>query len=187
MLILGIDEVGRGSLAGPVVVGAVVLEHPIEGLRDSKQLSKNKRLVLTDIIHNQAKYYSLGWVSPRKIDEVGIIKSLSMASELAIKRLNFSVDKIIIDGNINFLSDYANTYTLIKGDSLVKEISAASIIAKTARDNFMISQSFSYPVYGFETNVGYGTKKHLAAIKQFGGSKIHRMTFEPIKSYLLAK
>ena len=192
MAILGIDEVGRGPLAGPLVVGAVILPDELpdwaEELNDSKKLTFKKRAKLSEIILNEAVATGLGFVSPFELDELGMVPALKLASRRAIEEMSGSsmkCSKIIIDGNINFLSGTkleSITTTLIKGDALVKEISAASIIAKVARDNYMIELGVKYPGYGFEKHMGYGTKAHVDAIKTLGLTPEHRLSFEPCKS-----
>ena len=192
MAILGIDEVGRGPLAGPLVVGAVVLPEPypewVNELKDSKKLTAKKRKALSEIILAEAVGTGLGWVTPTEIDELGIVGALRLATIKAIKELqekNVKCSKIIIDGNINFLSGTKLekiTTTLIKGDNLIKEISAASIIAKVARDEYMIALGAELPGYGFEKNVGYGTKAHIEAINTLGLTSEHRLSYEPCKS-----
>ena len=176
MLTIGIDEVGRGSLAGPLVIGVVVLEHNIEGLKDSKLLTSNKRRCLNQLIKASSKYCSTGWVWPKEIDRLGLSKATKLAIERAIQPINTYVYKILIDGNYNFLKDQ-RVETIIKGDQTVPEISAASIIAKVSRDNFMNNLNSSISGYGFDTNVGYGTKQHLEAIKSKGASSLHRRSF----------
>lgn len=191
MAILGIDEVGRGPLAGPLVVGAVILPdgYPswIDELRDSKKLSRNKRAYLSEFINAEATT-GLGWVPAEDIDKIGINEALKLATRLAVKRvqqLHVPFSQIIIDGNQNFLTGTkleTYTSTLVKGDDKVKEISAASIIAKVARDNYMIELARRYPKYGFENHVGYGTPEHRAAIHEYGITPEHRKIFEPCKS-----
>jgi ribonuclease HII len=191
MAILGIDEVGRGPLAGPLVVGAVVLPEPypewVNELKDSKKLTAKKRKALSEIILAEAVGTGLGWVTPAEIDELGIVGALRLATRKAIRELqekNVKCSKIIIDGNINFLSGTKLekiTTTLIKGDNLIKEISAASIIAKVARDEYMIALGAEFPGYGFEKNVGYGTKAHIEAINTLGLTSEHRLSYEPVK------
>lgn len=192
MAILGIDEVGRGPLAGPLVVGAVILpdELPswVEELKDSKKLTFNKRAKLSEIILEEAVATGLGFVSPFELDELGMVPALKLATRRAIIEMRENgarCPKIIIDGNINFLAGTkleSITTTLIKGDALVKEISAASIIAKVARDNYMIELGEKFPGYGFEKHMGYGTKAHIDAIRALGLTPEHRLSFEPCKS-----
>ena len=189
-MILGIDEVGRGPWAGPLVVGAVVLGGvQIDGLTDSKKLTKKQREALNVEIRGRAAGYGLGWVSAAEIDDIG----LSMALRLAARRAVEAVDKtsasyheIIIDGTVNFLRDTSKgrfVTTMKKADLLVPSVSAASIIAKVARDNYMAEQGARYPAYGFGSNAGYGVAKHRAAIEQFGVTPLHRLSFAPIVKY----
>lgn len=195
MNLVGIDEVGRGPLAGPLVVGAVCFRSDTDktkdwykSLTDSKKLSHKKRLELSEKI-KQSSYYALGWVFPAELDKLGIAKSLKIATFRAISKLatnhNIKIEQIIIDGNINFLKDTiyeSNVATLIKADATVKEVSASSILAKTARDNYMIELSKKYPNYGFNKHMGYGTKQHLQAIWQFGATIHHRFSYAPLKT-----
>ena len=192
MAILGIDEVGRGPLAGPLVVGAVILpeEKPewVEELRDSKKLSIKKREALNEVILREASATGLGWVSSAELDEVGISEALRLATKRAVKsirKLHRPFSQIVIDGKVNFLrltSLEKYVSTMPKADDLIKEVSAASIIAKVARDRYMYELDTKYPGYGFSSHVGYGTAKHIAAIAEFGITPEHRKSFEPIKS-----
>lgn len=182
-VVVGVDEVGRGCWAGPMVVGAVILNQPILGLKDSKKLSKKQRELLTELIKVEAKY-SLGWVSHSEIDAIGLSAATTLACQRAIENLNADYDEIIIDGGINFLPDNPKATCLIKADDTVPAVSAASIIAKVMRDNFMAEQAVQFPKYGFEKHVGYGTKIHIDALKQFGPTRIHRMSYKPLQVYL---
>ncbi len=192
MVILGIDEVGRGPLAGPLVVGAVILPEEkaewILELRDSKKLSVKKREKLNEVILEKAIAAGLGWVFADELDEIGISEALRVATRRAVKSvqgLHTSFSQIVIDGRVNFLKGTALekfVSTMPKADDLVREVSAASIIAKVARDNYMIELAKKYPKYGFEKHVGYGTAKHLAAIQEFGITPEHRRSFEPIRT-----
>jgi len=184
MIVLGIDEVGRGCLAGPLVVGAVVLNESIPGIKDSKLLSSNKRTVISKQIYKSALYTGLGWVSSTEIDNIGLSNSLILAAKRSIRNLYLKVDKIIIDGNVNFLKELDNSECIIKADLTIATVSAASIIAKVARDQYMKTLAIDFPQYFFNQNVGYGTAGHLSAIKQFGPCSLHRKTFEPIKSLI---
>ena len=191
MAILGIDEVGRGPLAGPLVIGAVILPgHPqdwFEELDDSKKLSAKKREELSALILAESAT-GLGWVSSEELDQVGISKALKLATHRAVKnvqQLHTPFSQIIIDGKTNFLTNTPlepYVTTCIKADTKFKEVSAASIIAKVARDRYMIDLATKYPEYGFDKHVGYGTKSHIAAIHQYGLTKEHRKSFEPCKS-----
>ncbi|MBR3144015.1 ribonuclease HII [Candidatus Saccharibacteria bacterium] len=192
MAILGIDEVGRGPLAGPLVVGAVILpeEKPewVEELKDSKKLTAKKREALNDVILKEAIAVGLGWVFVEELDNVGISEALRLATRRAVKSvqgLHASFSQIVIDGKVNFLAltpleKYVTT--VVKADNLIKEVSAASIVAKMARDHYMYEIGKRYPGYGFEKNVGYGTAAHMNAINELGICQEHRKSFEPIKS-----
>lgn len=192
MAILGIDEVGRGPLAGPLVVGAVILPeaHPewVLELKDSKKLSVKKREALSEVILAEALATGLGWVSPSEIDKLGIGEALRLATRRAVEEVrgcNVPFSQIIIDGKVNFLSGTSLgefVSTVVKADDLIKEVSAASIIAKVARDHYMHEMGEKFPGYGFEKHVGYGTAKHIAAIRELGVCPEHRRSFEPIKS-----
>ncbi|MGH7239593.1 MAG: ribonuclease HII [Candidatus Saccharimonadales bacterium] len=181
MIIVGIDEVGRGSLAGPLVAGAVVLDRPIRGLKDSKLLTRNQREKLDKTIRVKALALGLGWVGPSELDEIGLTAACRLAMSRALKQIICSYDEIIIDGNYNFLSSEPRVRTLIKADQLIPAVSAASIIAKVARDNFMIELASQYENYGFEKHAGYCTKAHLLALNEFGPCAIHRKSFMPVK------
>jgi ribonuclease HII len=183
-MILGIDEVGRGPWAGPLVVGAVVLAGTeISGLTDSKKLSKKRRDELDLIIREQAAGYGLGWVSAAEIDEIGLSEALKLATIRAVEQVKAPYHEIMIDGTINFLKETSKgqyVTTLPKADLLIPSVSAASIIAKVARDNFMAEQDVVYPGYNFKSHVGYGTAAHQAAIASLGVTPLHRRSFAPI-------
>ncbi len=147
---LGIDEVGRGCWAGPLVVGAVVLAKPIMGLKDSKKLSQLRRQQLASDIYTKASAVGLGWVSSSEIDNLGLTESTRLALLRAIKQINVPFDEIIIDGNYNYLADDSRARTVIRADDKIAAVSAASIVAKVARDNFMTEAALTYPDYGFE-------------------------------------
>lgn len=186
-MILGIDEVGRGPWAGPLVVGAVVLGGvAIDGLTDSKKLSKKRRVELDSIIRSQSAGYGLGWVHADEIDELGLSESLKLATRRAVEQIKTPYHEIIIDGTINFLSgtikgEYVTT--MAKADVLVPSVSAASIIAKVARDNWMAEQDSIYAGYKFASHVGYGTAAHREAIDKLGVTPLHRLSFEPLAKY----
>lgn len=186
-MILGIDEVGRGPWAGPLVVGAVVLgEAQIEGLTDSKKLSKKRRDTLNEEIIEKAAGYGLGWVSSEELDEIGLSKALVTATKRAVEQVEAPYHEIIIDGTINFLKETSKgqyVTTLAKADLLIPSVSAASIIAKVARDNYMAEQDGLYQGYGFGSHVGYGTKKHRDAIELLGVTPLHRLSFAPLQKY----
>ena len=193
-MILGIDEVGRGPWAGPLVVGAVILGGAeIEGLNDSKKLTKKRREALDEVIREQAAAWALGWVSAGELDDVGMSQALRLATRRAVKQIqsqckekNLAFDEIIIDGTVNFLADTAlERYVTVmaKADGLIPSVSAASIIAKVARDQFMAEQDVVYPGYGFASNAGYGVAKHRAAIERLGVTPLHRLSFAPLAKY----
>ena len=194
-MILGIDEVGRGPWAGPLVVGAVILGGAeIEGLDDSKKLTKKRREALDGVIREQAAAWALGWVSAGELDEVGMSQALRLATRRAVAQIQVqcrekkvAFDEIIIDGTANFLADTVlERYVTVmaKADGLVPSVSAASIIAKVARDQFMTEQDVVYPGYGFASNAGYGVAKHRAAIEQLGVTPLHRLSFAPLQKYV---
>jgi ribonuclease HII len=186
-MILGIDEVGRGPWAGPLVVGAVVLDdNPIDDLTDSKKLTKKRREALDIIIRDTALGYGLGWVEAAEIDEIGLSAALRLATIRAVEQITIPYHEIIIDGTINFLAETTKgryVTTLAKADLLIPSVSAASILAKVARDNYMAEQAELYPEYGFEAHVGYGTAKHRRAIEVNGVTPLHRLSFAPLKVY----
>ena len=191
MAILGIDEVGRGPLAGPLVVGAVILPEEerewYKELKDSKKLSAKKREKLNDVIMAEA-LAGLGWVTNTELDEVGISEALKLATRRAVKAvqsLRVPFSQIVIDGKVNFLMDtplskYVST--VVKADNLIREVSAASIAAKVARDKYMSKLAKKYPEYGFEKHMGYGTVMHRNALFKYGICPEHRRSFEPCKS-----
>lgn len=182
MAILGIDEVGRGPWAGPLVVGACLLPEPIEGLNDSKKLSAKKREALAEIIREKA-IFGLGWIPVAELDELGLIEALCKAARDAVSQISGEFDEVIIDGTMNFLrgTEYeCIAQFLPKADQLVPEVSAASIIAKVSRDHYMHELADKFPGYGFEKHVGYGTAAHKAAIEELGLCPEHRRSFRPI-------
>ncbi len=187
-MILGIDEVGRGPWAGPLVVGAVVLGGTmIEGLTDSKKLSKKRREALDILIREQAPGFGLGWVDAAELDEIGLSEALKLATIRAVEQIKAPYQEIIIDGTINFLKETGKgkyVTTMPKADLLIPSVSAASIIAKVARDNFMVEQDAVYPGYGFKSHVGYGTAAHAAAISELGVTPLHRKSFAPIAKHI---
>ena len=149
MITVGIDEVGRGCWAGPVVAGAVILKDPILGLKDSKKLSKKRREELTIQIKSDAIAIGLGWVEASIVDKVGITEAVRMAMQEALDQIEVDYDEVIIDGHLNFLPDHPKTRAVIKADDTVPSVSAASIVAKVARDNYMSDVAVDYPDYGF--------------------------------------
>lgn len=194
-MILGIDEVGRGPYAGPLVIGACILgdwqnsenAEWIEKLTDSKKLSAKRREELYVLIKEKALAAATGWVSSAEIDEIGLSEALRLATRRAVEQIQKTkvpFSEIIIDGTMNFLmgtklEKYVST--LKKGDFLVKEISAASILAKVERDNYMAKLDTIYPKYGFGKHVGYGTAAHQKAMEEFGLTPEHRRSFRPVR------
>jgi ribonuclease HII len=185
-VVVGVDEVGRGCLAGPVVAGAVILDQPIAGLKDSKKLSKLQREVLTAEIKLQAVAIGLGWVEPTEIDSLGLTEAVRLAMQRALDEITVLYDEIIIDGNYNFFPDDSRAKAIIKADDKVPAVSAASIVAKVARDGFMYKQSLMYPAYHFDKHVGYGTKLHLDMLKLHGACLLHRRSYQPVKEVLVS-
>ena len=199
--ILGIDEVGRGPWAGPLVVGAVILgatfldpeTPPLRdaylALDDSKRLTPARRTALSEIILTHAAATGLGWVTAAELDRYGLSASLKLATRRAVKPIlatKTHFDEIIIDGTVNFLQTTPLrdcVTTLKRADHLVKEVAAASIIAKVARDQYMINLAEQYPGYGFEKHVGYGTAQHRAALATLGPCPEHRLSFRPLQAF----
>ncbi len=177
-LICGVDEAGRGPLAGPVTAAAVILPegYEIPGLNDSKQLTDKKRRELYPIIKEEAIAYGIAFVDEKIIDEVNILNATFMAMKDAISQLSVKPDLALIDGNR--VSDFGvEAIPVVKGDAKAASIAAASILAKVARDDYMEAMAEQYPGYGFEVHKGYGTKRHYAAIEEKGMCPIHRRTF----------
>ena len=186
--IAGVDEVGRGSLIGPVYASAVILkkECDIKKLKDSKQLTKKKREILNKYIKKNS-YWSIASASKKEIEKLNILNATLLAMQRAIKKLKKKPKIVLIDGNrIPKMKNYNLKY-VIKGDQKVPQISAASIIAKVSRDNLMKKISKNFMKYHWIRNCGYGTRDHLSAIKKFGITKHHRKTFKPIHNILSPK
>ena len=184
-LIAGVDEAGRGPLAGPVVAAAVVLDrkYPIEGLADSKKLSENQRNRLAVLIKQYALSYSVALASVTEIDKLNILQAALLAMQRAVAGLSFQPDQVLVDGN-RLPKLTIPALAIVKGDSKVKAISAASILAKVTRDAIMVDYHQQYPDFAFHIHKGYGTKQHIAEIKQYGCLDIHRRTFNPVKTIL---
>lgn len=177
-LICGVDEAGRGPLAGPVCAAAVILpEHlQIPGLTDSKKLTDKKRRELFPQIQEQAVAYGIGLASEAEIDEINILQATFLAMRRALDQLRVRPELALIDGNRE--TDFGlPVKTVVKGDSLSANIAAASILAKVTRDNLMVEMAKQYPEYGFDIHKGYGTKAHYDALRQYGPCPIHRKTF----------
>lgn len=177
-IICGVDEVGRGPLAGPVCAAAVILPKHLEipGLTDSKKLSDKRRRELFPEIQRQALAYGIGFASEKEIDEINILQATFLAMERALAQLSIPPELALIDGNRE--KDFGlPVKTVIKGDSLSANIAAASILAKVSRDDLMLEMAREYPQYGFEVHKGYGTKAHYDALRMYGPCPIHRQTF----------
>lgn len=181
-MLIGIDEVGRGCWAGPVVAAAVVLHKPIKGLKDSKLLIRGQREILAEEIQEHS-IWQLGWVEASEVDLYGLTLAVGLAMRKAIEGWPdlVNVDAIIIDGNYNFLDDLPKSKCMIKADQIVPEVSAASILAKVARDDYMRQQALIYPNYGFDTHVGYGTALHRQCLEKYGVCNLHRKSYKPIR------
>jgi ribonuclease HII len=181
----GVDEAGRGPLAGPVVAAAVMLDpgKPIEGLRDSKKLSARARERLADEIRSNAAAWCVAEASVEEIDRLNILHATMLAMQRAVAGLQRPPDEVWVDGNR--CPDWAwRSQAVVKGDDKVASIAAASILAKTARDHFMCRLHDEYPAYGFDRHMGYGTAAHLAALKAHGACPHHRRSFAPVKLVL---
>lgn len=182
--IAGIDEVGRGPLAGPVIAAAVILDRKNipEGINDSKKIPKAKRILLAEKIKENS-IYAYGAASEIEIDEINILQASLLAMKRASDGLSIVPKTTLIDGN--YKPDIKNnTISIIKGDSKSVSIAAASILAKVYRDEIMLKYSKQFPEYGFQTNSGYGTKEHLSALKNYGITPIHRKSFKPVHNIL---
>lgn len=185
-LIAGVDEVGRGPLVGAVVTAAVILDpaRPITGLADSKKLSEKRRLALFDEIREKALAWSLGRAEPEEIDQLNILHATMLAMQRAVAGLAIAPDYVLIDGN-RCPALPMPSMAVVKGDSLVAEISAASIIAKVTRDREMAELDAVFPQYGFAQHKGYPTAQHLAMLTEHGATPHHRRSFAPVRNALL--
>lgn len=177
-VVCGVDEAGRGPLAGPVCAAAVILppDLQIEGLNDSKKLSEKRREALYDVITEQALAYGIAFADEKEIDEINILQATFLAMRRAVDRLSVRPDIVLVDGNREPPLELP-VRTIVKGDSLSANIAAASILAKVTRDRFMLEQDALYPEYGFALHKGYGTQAHYAALREHGACPIHRRTF----------
>lgn len=182
-LIAGVDEVGRGPLIGPVVAAAVILpkNYKLDGLTDSKKLSEKKREMFYEIIKRDALAIGIGIIDEKRIDEINIYEATKEAMYMAINNLKIRPEHILIDAmplNLDI-----STTSIIKGDLLSITISAASVIAKVTRDHMLYEIDKEYPMYDLKNNKGYGTKKHIEAIKTYGITKYHRLSYKPVCDY----
>jgi ribonuclease HII len=184
-LVAGVDEAGRGPLAGPVYTAAVILdpERPIEGLDDSKKLTENRRERLFELIKSQSLSWSIARAEVAEIDEINILQATMLAMQRAVAALTVRPDRVLVDGNRCPSLEYP-AHAIVKGDQLVAAISAASILAKVARDREMLRLHEQYPGYGFDSHKGYPTKSHLAALQRHGITPEHRRSYGPVRKYL---
>ena len=185
MLTAGVDEVGRGSLAGDVFAAAVIL-HPdkmIDGLKDSKKISKKRREELDQEIKDSALCFAIAKASVEEIDSINILQASLLAMTRAVYNLNIEPEFVLVDGNHIPSWDYS-AESIVRGDTKIPEIAAASIIAKVSRDAEMVQKDFVFPEYGFSRNKGYPTSLHLTALSQFGPCAIHRRSFTPVSRLL---
>jgi ribonuclease HII len=185
ILIAGVDEVGRGPLAGPVVTAAVILDpaNPIEGLMDSKALSEKKRDTLEPIIKEKALAWAIGRCEVEEIDEHNILQATMIAMQRAVAGLGVKPGRVLVDGNRS--PDFGcPAEAIVKGDQSVPEICAASILAKVSRDREMVELDHIYPGYGLAKHKGYPTKQHMDALKELGVTEIHRRSFGPVRKLL---
>ena len=184
-LLAGVDEVGRGPLAGDVVAAAVILDpnNPIDGLDDSKKLTEKKREALFPLIQQQAISWCVARASVQEIDDINILHASLLAMKRAVEGLGIQPEHVLVDGNRLPKWTYS-AEAVVKGDSRVQAIAAASILAKVVRDREMVAFETQYPGYGFAGHKGYPTKVHIAAIESLGITPIHRLTFGPVKRHL---
>ena len=192
LLLAGVDEAGRGPLAGPVVAAAVLLDpdHPIAGLRDSKKLTAQRRSELAVLIRERAIGFAIGVAEVEEIDASNILQASFLAMRRALQALDVRPTHVIVDGNkapqLDDLFEDCRVQTLIGGDDLVPAVSAASILAKTWRDAWMAELDLQFPGFGFAQHQGYATAMHLAALRRLGPSPVHRRSFAPVRSLLTA-
>ena len=184
-LIAGVDEAGRGPLAGPVVAAAVILDdlHPIAGLNDSKKLTARRREQLFDEIRAKALCFAVAQASVEEIDSLNILQATLLAMRRAVEGLRLKPGKVLVDGNRLPVLDVV-AEAIVQGDALVPAISAASILAKVTRDRWCAQVDAAYPEYGFATHKGYGTAEHLQALRQHGACPLHRSSFAPVRAVL---
>jgi ribonuclease HII len=185
LLICGVDEAGRGPLAGPVSAAAVILDasRPIEGLADSKKLSKKQRDRLAPIIRERALAWAVAYAEVDEIDELNILQATLLAMKRAVQALHILPQQVLVDG-LYCPQTGIPSQAIVKGDSKVAAISAASILAKTARDELMLKLHEQYPQYGFDGHKGYPTAAHLAALREHGVCDVHRRSFRPVRELL---
>ena len=184
VLICGVDEAGRGPLAGPVSAAAVILDpsRPIEGLADSKKLSEKQRDRLAPLIRARALAWAVAYAEVEEIDRLNILQATLLAMRRAVEALSIRPQQVLVDG-LYCPQTGIPSQAIVKGDSKVAAISAASILAKTARDELMLALHGCYPQYGFDAHKGYPTAAHLAALREHGVSAVHRKTFKPVRQF----
>ena len=184
VLICGVDEAGRGPLAGPVSAAAVILDpsRPIEGLADSKKLSEKQRDRLAPLIRERALAWAVAYAEVEEIDRLNILQATLLAMRRAVEALSIRPQQVLVDG-LYCPQTGIPSQAIVKGDSKVAAISAASILAKTARDELMLQLHGRYPQYGFDAHKGYPTAAHLAALREHGVSAVHRKTFKPVRQF----
>ena len=185
LLICGVDEAGRGPLAGPVSAAAVILDpaNPIDGLADSKKLSEKQRDLLAPIIRERALAWAVAYAEVDEIDQLNILQATLLAMKRAVQALHIQPQQVLVDG-LYCPQTGIPSQAIVKGDSKVAAISAASILAKTARDELMLKLHDQYPQYGFDGHKGYPTAAHLAALREHGVSDVHRRSFRPVRELL---
>jgi ribonuclease HII len=184
-VVAGIDEVGRGCWAGPVVAAAVILPPRLRlpGVTDSKLLSHARRVEFARLIKRHALAVGIGWVAAAELDDHGLTWAVRESGLRALAGMATRYDAVLLDGNHNYLRDHCHAQTIIKGDQLSLSIAAASIVAKVARDHYMIRLAYSVPGYGFERHKGYGTPDHRRALADLGPSRYHRRSWAPLAVY----
>jgi len=185
LLICGVDEAGRGPLAGPVSAAAVILDeaNPIEGLADSKKLSEKQRDQLAPIIRERALAWAVAYAEVEEIDRLNILQATLLAMKRAVHALSIQPQQVLVDG-LHCPQTGIPSRAIVQGDSTVAAISAASILAKTARDRLMLQLHEQYPQYGFDGHKGYPTAAHLAALREHGISEVHRRSFRPVRELM---
>lgn len=183
----GVDEAGRGPLAGPVSAAAVVLDpsRAIPGLNDSKKLSATAREGLFPLIQERAVAWAIGWASAQEIDQINILQASFLAMRRALEQIQGQYASVAVDGNRNISQFLIPQRPIVKGDAKVAEIGAASILAKVARDRYMLTLDVEFPQYGFVRHMGYPTPEHLHALQEHGPCREHRVTFKPVAQVVL--
>lgn len=183
-VIAGIDEVGRGAWAGPVVAAAVILpmEVSLEGVGDSKVIPVGRRLKLDRQIRSLALGVGVGWVSSSEVDSLGLTRAVTLSGWRAMLAAGLGVEAVMLDGKAAYLATELPTEVAVKADATELAVAAASIVAKVARDRYMVTLARRFPAYGFARHVGYGTPKHILALREHGSSPAHRQSYKPIQA-----